>query len=177
LQVESSIAPDSVISVTPPVSSSSNIFMQRVENGGSDDLSIDGSSVPVEFVVNADASDDIILYEVRFVMVVNSLSIDGTSFGSISALTNGVLLTVKSNSIETNIANLQINEDFLSLYSPGGTYLEYAAENDFIVSGMYFGGNTKLYAGSSDFVKITVRDDLSSAAKFKYFTCTVHGKK
>ncbi len=75
----------------------------------------------------------------------------------------------------TTIANVQLTEDFFRLYSPGGVNLDRTGASDILSAGLFLGGAVMLEAGTSDQVKVTVRDDLSSGGLFNYFTVTVHG--
>jgi hypothetical protein len=176
LAVQATIAPGQSVSTTSTPGDLSLVVLDTVKNGGSEDLAVNGSLTPVEFVFNADATNDISLNEVRFVLVANTVKIDGASFGPSSTLPNGVLLEIRSDSNTTSVATVKKTEDFLSSYSPGGTTLDRSGSTDLIVAGFYFGGAAKLKAGTGDFVKVTIRDDLS-AGTYKHLTCTVHGTK
>lgn len=183
LQVESSIAPGSIIgidgdvSITAalPITSLSDIFIQDLKNGGSNNLLVNGSVTPVEFVINADSSNDILIYEIRFVFVADEIKLGENKFGKIDII-NGIKLEIKSNGITTEIVNIVINEDFFKLYSKGGTFIDHSGNKDILTAGIYLSGVGILKAGSSDFIKITIRDTLNISSN-KLFTCTVHGVK
>ena len=153
------------------------VVRSRLKNGSSDDMTVDGSSSPAVFSLLADPTQDIFVSEIRFVLVVNDLKFNGGSFGgSNSPLTNGVKLELRSNSTTVELVNLKVNEDFLSFYSPGGVTIHQAASNDVLVAGLYLGGAARIVAGSGDFLKVTIRDNLGGTA-YNYFTATVHGVK
>jgi len=160
----------------PATTNAAQIYKSQVTNTGSTDLRVNGAGTPVDFDVAADPTNDIWLSEVRFVLVVNPLLAEGGKFGPINALTNGVRIQVRSNGVTTDIGNVKITEDFLAFPSRGGTVVDRTGTNDVITVGYYLGGIIPLVAGSGDFLRVTIRDNLTSV-KFKHFTCTVHGIK
>jgi hypothetical protein len=132
--------------------------------GGAVNMNVDGSVTPVNFEFLADGTDDIFLNELRFVFLPNVLRVDDSSFGSISALTNGVRVAVTSGGVETVLALWKKTSD-LFLTSSGSTPLleTNLSSNDLVVFGIDFGGAVKLVGGSSDKVQVRVQDDLTGA--------------
>jgi len=134
-----------------------------VLNGASDDLAVDGSTTPVAFDYDADSVDDIAVYEVRFIFGAQDIIFDGVSFGPLSALTNGLKLDITfDNGVTFEAANVKTNEDLLMFPSPGNSILNNTGPKDILVMGMFLGGGPILKAGTSDRVRVTVRDDLDS---------------
>jgi hypothetical protein len=175
LQVEAQLAPGASVSVGSTIPDDiGRLFRQKVTNGGSDNLRVNGSVTPVEFTVNADPAKDLAIDEIRFVLTANNIKTNGGNFGPISLLANGLLLEVTSLGVTTTVANVKLTEDFFRLYSPGGVNLDRTGASDILSAGLFFGGAVILEGGTADQIKVTVRDNLSSA-QFNYFTVTVHG--
>lgn len=157
-------------SVAPNPESIRNDF---TKSGAAESLLVDGSVTPVVFTYNADATYDISIQEVKFVLVSNSVTFGSNYFGATSGpLTNGVLVEVISDGNTGTIYNLKQNESFVNFASPGG-FEWVVSSKDMMSSTWLVGGGLKLYAGTSDKVRVTVRDDIDSAGV--YFKCFVKG--
>lgn len=155
----------------------SKIVKDTLQDGGSSNMLVDGSSTPVEFSFDADPTSDIALSELRIVLTANSIPFNGSSFGPISTLTNGILVSVRAQSVTTQIgAAMKINEELLALVSPQGVFFNDTGPATVMSTGLSFGGNVVLDSGSADFVKITIQDDLTSAL-FDHFQATIWGTK
>lgn len=158
-------------SVAPNPDNIKNDYVK--DPGDSDDLRVDGSSSPVEFTYSADPTNDISLLEVKFVLVANSVTFGSDYFGSTSGpLTNGLLVEVTSDGNTGTVEVIKQNEEFVFFASPGG-FDWVVSSKDMIYSTWLVGGGLKLKGGTTDSVKITVRDDLSSCGV--YFKCFVKG--
>lgn len=147
-----------------------------VKTGGgtpSSDLLVDGSVTPVEFSYNADSTHDISIQEIRFTLASNSVTFGSGYFGAASGpLANGLLVQIVSNGNTGTLANLVQNESFVNFASPGG-FTWVVSSKDMLSSAYLIGGGLKLYAGTSDKVLVTVRDDIDSAGV--YLKCFVKG--
>jgi hypothetical protein len=153
------------------------IYTQKLLNGSSSSLLVNGSVTPVVFEVAADADIDIALNELRFVFCSSSIVFDGTKFGQDSALVNGILVELIVNGGDTaTISTIKINENFLEFASTAGinVFTEFSGTNDLITASYSLGGSMRLRAGTSDKVKVTVRDNLT-ATTFKYLQSTLYG--
>ena len=129
-------------------------------------MNVNGSGTPVEFTFPADAAKDIAVSEIRLVMVAAAVKMDGTIFGKNGSLSNGLKLDATSNESTFELANFVINEDFLA--APGRVSTIYdGPTNDQITASFDFGGSLILKAGTSDNVKVTVRDNLTSGGTHK----------
>lgn len=166
----------SSVLISPIPSDPTLIVANKLTNGGSANLLVDGSSVSVDFKYDADATKDIKLSEVRLVFVANSIDFRGTRFGARPELTNGVEIKVKSNGVETTLATLTLNEDFLAFHSPNQIFMEQSGSNDAIAVGYLIGGAIELKAGTDDYLGITIQDDLTHGS-YKYFQATGYGIK
>jgi hypothetical protein len=158
--------------------SSSSLIIEFLKNGGSEDMVVDGDPTPVVFSFSADATDRIYLTAIRIVMSATSFGFDGSKFAKGSGLTNGLLLeAVIDDGIAVTMADIHINEDFARL-------TEFKTEfngvvGDLVVASLLFSANEFLEAGSSDLVKITVRDDFTNVGLYgvSYLTATLYGYK
>lgn len=153
-------------------SSAEAIANDFVKDGSSNtSLLANGSSTPVVYTYPADADHDVSLQEIKFVMASNSITFGNGYFGATSGpLTNGLLIEVVSGGDAGTIANLRQDEDFVNLASPGG-FSWVVSSKDMLSSTYLVGGALKLIHGTSDMVRVTVRDNLSSCAV--YFKCFI----
>ena len=157
-------------SVAPNPESIKNDF---VRYSTSPSLLVDGSVTPVEFAYNADATHDISIQEIGFVVASNSIAFGNGNFGAIGGpLSTGLLVQITAGGNTGTISNLTRNECFVHFASPGG-FQWVVSSKDMLASNYLIGGGLKLKAGTADNVKITVRDDISSAGS--YFQCIVKG--
>lgn len=152
---------------------SGDIRNDFVKNGGNASLLVDGSVTPVEFTYNADATYDIGIQEIHFTLVSNSITFGSDYFGATSGpLTNGLLVQVATGAGTTDLYNLVQNESFVNFASPGG-FQWIVSSKDLLSAAYVIGGGLVLRGGSSDQVKITVRDDIDSAGV--YLKCFIKG--
>ena len=152
---------------------SESIKNQFALNTGSSDLRVDGSTTPVVFTYDADPIHDIALQEIRFTMAANSITFGTGYFGSVSGpLSQGVLVEVLVASGTTELYSLVQNESFVNFSSPGG-FEWVVSSKDMMTSCYVIGGGLVLRANSTDKVRVTVRDNLSSCGT--YFRCFVKG--
>jgi hypothetical protein len=143
------------------------------KNGTESSLLVNGSVTPVEYIYTSDATYDISLQEIKFTMAGNTITFGTNYFGAIiGGLTNGLLLEVICSAGTVELYNFIRNESFVNFASPGG-FEWVVSSKDMMTSDYLIGGGLKLRHGTSDRVKITVRDNLSSAGT--YFKCFVKG--
>jgi hypothetical protein len=155
----------------------SSLVIDRLRNGGSADMVVDGSGAAVSFTFDADGTDDLFLDHLKIVFVPNVIKFKATTFGAMPALTNGVEVSVTSGGTKTVLGLIKISEDFLFL---GGEQLETGlGENDLLTLLIGFGGVVKLDGGSADKVEVKIQDDVTSqgANSTKYFQAEVRSKK
>ena len=142
-------------------------------NGSSPDLLVDRSVTPVEFSYDSDTTYEISLQEIKLVLASNSVTFGNGYFGATSGpLTNGLLIEVISGGVTGTIENLKQNEDFVFFATPGG-FEWVVSSKDMMSSAYLIGGGLKLKAGTTDKVRVTVRDDIDAAGV--YFKCFVKG--
>lgn len=154
----------------PSPTSIKNAF---VENGGSSDLLVDGSTTAVVFTFQAHGTCDTSIQEIKFVMASNAITFGSDKFGAmLGPLSNGLLIEITANAVSGTIATLYQNEDFVNFASPGG-FDWVVSSKDLMASTLAIGGGLNLEAGTGDNVKVSVRDDLTSAGV--YLRCFVKG--
>lgn len=136
------------------------------DSGDSDDMAVDGSTTPVVFTYDADPTDDIEIYEIRFMASVTALKFGGFFF-SLNPLTNGLLFEmVHDDGTETEIGNVKETEEFFMLSGLSGHSEAADWNRDVLLVQLGFGGKPVLKAGTGDKFRITVRDNLDSTAIF-----------
>lgn len=141
--------------------------------GGATSLLVNGSATPVVFTYNCDATYDISVQEVKFVLAANGVTFGTNYFGSVGGpLTNGLLVEIIAGGNTGTVANLKQNEDFVCFASPGG-FEWVVSSKDMMSSNWLVGGGLKLIHGTSDKIQVTVRDNISAAGV--YFKCFVKG--
>ncbi len=176
LQTETALKPGSQISVIEGAAVATDAVIDFLENGGSEDMVVDGSTTPVEFSFTADPSDDITVNEIRIVFVADTINWGAFGKGG-GVLTNGIELQVQLDGAASPTTLFEIfrNEDFMRMNNP---YTEFNGSDDLISASLAFGGIEKLTAGSSDFIKVIIKDNLTSALRnLSYLTATFYGTK
>lgn len=179
LQVEASIKPGSSINIGQSSTDPTLLSVQKVLNGGSSNMRVNGSVTPVVFTVTADPTDDIALSELRFVLSSTSIVFDGISFGQIATLANGILVEITVNNGQfAQLANIKLNEHLLEFATTAGINVatEFSGTNDVLVASYALGGSMKLKAGTGDKINITIRDNIT-AVQFKYLEASVYGQR
>jgi len=167
----------SVDAKTVVVTTQQIIALLEKSGGGANLHDEDGSTTPVPFFYNADASKDIHLQSLSICMSCTSIDLDGTKFASGNFLPNGLLVRATVNDGQTidPITNFTINEDFRRLLMAD---LAQGSVNDNMTGIIQFGGDMVLKAGSSDKIEVVVRDDLTiSQLGLHYLTATLYAIK
>lgn len=134
------------------------------------DMSIDGSSTAVKFVVGGGVVP--IDYTRIILTIVDDGSMDDSKFGGINALAKGVVFRIV-NSYQKTIFNWKTNGD-IKQFAFDGTYQDGVigptGENSFS-SRITFNGQDKhgvvLRIGTGDELQIIIQDDLSALSSFK----------
>ena len=110
--------------------------------------------------------------EILLVFSVENFVLDGESFGSIAKLTNGIKIESNVSSTIVELFNIKQNEDFFRI--PGrAPILNNMGAKEMVYASFLFSGLVRL-TGTSDDMRITIRDDLTSNL-FKYLTATLYG--
>lgn len=137
-------------------------------NGGSSDMTVDGSSTPVEFQNGPGTGKKWFVFSISVVIEDNSINF--SKFGGIPALTNGVDLKVKeAGGSEETIANFKRNGD-VHIFAPN-VRIESAASDILSIHSNIFensGTTFQLKNANNEFVKLVVNDDLTALEIFNF---------
>lgn len=138
-----------------------------IDGGSGNNLRVNGSVTPVDFLINSSATKERFFTSLRFIATGNGIQF--TNFLSKnSALTNGVLVTVRSNDAEVSFPAIKTTEDFASFFSRGTSDFDLfdVAGTDYFRATLSFAAPFQLFKqgtfSTDDFIKVTIRDDLSS---------------
>jgi len=146
---------------------------------GDPDMVVDGSVTPVPYWFPADATDTIRLSELRIVMVAGSFNWDAQFGKGGGLLTNGILFNAIVNGGDTDdLITVYENTDLLRFSGSGGTnvFAEFASTVDVVAISFIFGGKMLLEAGTSDEVRVTIRDSLLGGARdIRQLRATLYG--
>lgn len=127
---------------------------------------VDGSGVPQVFKMAASSTKDWRLYELRFLFTANFVLTDGDHFGPIKTLSNGLHVEMMIDNQTYDMGNVKITEDFFTLVA-GSLPVILQGPKDILVAGIQFENATHsapgvlLRSGSTDEVRVTIRDDLT----------------
>ncbi len=151
-----------------------------VEAGGTGDenMLVDGSVTPVDFNVPAQADTDIFINAMIFRGQGNGIKLNQFfSKAGAGGLTNGVVVTIKSDNIVTTFLPLHTTADFKNRWAAlSGSLASWdlaveasadegvavlAFQNPFIIKVAGAFG-----AGNDDFIRVTIADDLTSGVAF-----------
>ena len=173
LQVEMAVKPGSVIGVTAAAPAAVNSIVTFLRNGGSENMLVNGSVTPVSFTFGADATFDIIPTEIRLVLTAATLNWGNFGKGG-SILTNGVVIDAEvDDGVPITLYTLTRNEGFMRMQEAN---TEFNGASDLILGSIHFSGVERLVAGSTDFVRVTINDDLTAVLRsLNYFTATFYG--
>ena len=153
----------------------SALVLNFLENGGSENMLVDGSITPVAFTSGPTTTDEVwSVRELLLTFSADDFTFDGVSFGPNSALIDGFAVEVIKDSVTTEVFRVYQNEDFLRL--PGRTPLvNNTGPKDILGAALSFQGMV-LNQATSDVLQIRINDDLTST-KFKYLTATLFAVK
>ena len=143
-------------------------IVEFATNGGAGtDLRVDGSVTPVEYYINASPDKERFFTSLRFEALGNGIQF--TNFLSQNgALSNGVLVTIRSNDSEITFPAISATEDFASYFSRGESDFDLfdVSGTDYFRATLSFTAPFQLYKqgtfATDDFIKIAIQDDLSS---------------
>jgi hypothetical protein len=152
----------------------SAFVLEFLEDGGSSDMLVDGSSTPVVFQRGPGTGEVWSLRELLLTFTADDFSFDGDSFGPVSILATGLAIEIVKDSVTTEVFRIFQNEDFIRV--PGRIPLiNNTGPKDVLGAAIVFDGLV-LNQSAGDLVRMTVADDLTSI-KLKYLTATVFAVK
>lgn len=143
----------------------SSFFINSVKFSGSDSMVVDGTS-PKEFTFSASMTQDTYILGLKFVLAANTIAFGSDKFFNQASLFSGVLVETRSNSVTSTLFNVKSNDDIVAFGKVD--VLDLSATDVFGVE-LDLGGSLRLYKNTSDFIKVTIRDNVTSGAYFKMF--------
>ena len=152
-----------------------NAFAEK--SGGGADLRVDGSSTPVDFTFGAlgVGEGDLIVNSIGFAVIASGMTGGSGNFAGKTGFTNGIQILFSDGTTETEIGNLQVNEDLIHFASPGG-YDFWVTSKDQVKSEYAVNGAIVLTENTDDKIIIRVRDDVESQG-LAYMKCMVKAVK
>ncbi len=146
-------------------------------DGGTSAMNVDGSVTPIEFTIDANAAGGKVkvLESFKFYGSDGNIKVGGSNFlGLNSPLTNGILVEItKDGNTTTFKDNIKTTSDFLARLSssPEKTQIIPSSGVDFVQAVFDLVSRNvqlKLEPGTTDQVKVTIRDNLASVSEL-YF--------
>jgi hypothetical protein len=167
------------VNVTPK--ELSDIFIQDATDDGTptgdNDMTVNGSVTPQYFYINASADTDLFIEELLFDGQGNGIKF-GNFLSQNSALTNGVVVTIKSDNIVTTFPLLKTTEDFknkwAALSGSGANFrIDVQAGADEMLAILSFANPFLIRVAGTfstdDYIQIKVQDNLGpSIARFNF---------
>lgn len=155
-------------SVNPVVPADKIIYVPEIlMNGSNASMNVDGSSVNVEFEWAVPASETWYVDQMKLI-IIDAGSTDKDDFGAIAGgITNGLLIEVKANGSVYTYANVKTNIEIAhhfdgDLVSQGEDGTGFLDEDDLYLGIRTFNPPFTLTGSTGDFVKATVRDNLTA---------------
>ena len=148
-------------------------------DGSTKNMNVDGSVTPVVYEF-APSGTDIFFINGVSILILDPGKTEADKFGSITALTNGLQLKVKTNGgTETEITNIQDNTDLTLTFNSDITLSNGAGDNwlndkDWFKGTYQLDPIVQIDANQGDTIKIIVRDDLTEV---KILRVLVHAWK
>ena len=148
----------------------SDLFIQEAMNAGSPNMLVNGSVTPVNFTVNARATNDLFIEHLIFDGQGNGIKF-GQFLSQNISLKNGLEISIKSDDVVTVFPVIKSTEDFknkwASLSGTGDTFrIDVQAGRDELLAIFTFPNPFLLRVAGSfstdDYIKVTVRDNLTS---------------
>lgn len=156
------------------------LFVQKPYSGtpGIVDLNVNGENTPVVFTFPMDTLNDIFINEIKFYGRDNGIQFQNF-LGQNSALTNGILVEIKTNNNIIQLPPIRTTDDFDDVFSFGGSNFDvYFASGDdkftarFLASAFPLRRAGTFGTGNDDYIKITIQDNLNT---INYLQCVVSG--
>lgn len=151
----------------------SDLFIEQASEDGlgvNFDMGVNGSVTPVEFFINASATTDVFIEELRLFGQGNGLQYKGW-LTSNNKLNNGLLIEIKSDNIITTLPLLFNTADIKNKFSLGqgdatGFKLEQASGRDEFLGVFKFANPFIMRVqgtfSTDDYIKVVVQDNLSA---------------
>lgn len=162
--IQNTIADPALTKVSPIPSENLAWEFPTLLNGAVENMGVDGSVVNQIFSFAPVASQIVYVKDLNMYLAdIGALVFD--KFGSSTVLTNGLLIEFQTNGILRTISNLFRNPDISACFHHGGSSSGVTYQGK-----MEFGSLVRLDGDQSDFIRATVRDDLSTNIFIKMTT-------
>ena len=154
----------------------SDLFVEEALNGGSNDMTVNGSGTPVDFTIPAQVEKEIFIEDLILDGQDNGIKF-GQFLGQNSALTNGVEVTIKSDNIETTFPIIYTTEDiknkWAALGGDGANFrIDVQAGADEVLGILRFVNPFIIRAQGTfttdDFIRVRIRDNLTNITRFNF---------
>ena len=146
-------------------------FIEMLQDGGSDEMAVDGSSTPVDFEYTVPASQEVLLS--RAAVFIQDAGPSPTEFGGIAALTNGLLIQVRDGAdqlVKQFGEPIQDNTDFVLLAGTDVVY-ELTTGVDSVSVRWTFSrtsGGDLLQLREGETFRVRVQDDLTGLTSMRW---------
>lgn len=154
----------------------SDLFIEEAKNGGSADMTVNGSGTPVEFSIPAQVGKEIFIEELIFDGQGNGIKF-GKFLNQNSPLTNGVQVEIKSDDVITTFPIITTTEDFknkwAALSGNGANFrIDVQAGADEMLAILSFNNPFLVRAQGTftidDYIKVTINDNLTNVSRFSF---------
>jgi hypothetical protein len=151
---------------------------QKLLNGASNQMAVDGSTTPAEFRLEADPDFDLLVIRIALSALDGSVKIDKW-FSANTALSNGCVLSLKQNNITVIFDTFLNSGDVMEFATEGGAQLENVSAS------VYVKGSHKLESpyiiraqgthglNSDDYISMLIKDDLTFMESFRCIITTI----
>jgi hypothetical protein len=149
-------------------------FEEYAKNGVSIEMAVDGGVTPVEFIVDANATLDLVVTSLSFQAFDGAIKID-TFLGSNNEITNGLIVEIKSEDIVFQFLPIKNTTEFNSLFAFGAGRafdLIFANGDDSLVSifapeSPFVIKKQGTYA-TDDYIKVIIQDDIDAVSRLRF---------
>lgn len=159
------------IQVTP--NTVTDLFEEEALDGGSSDMAVDGT-VPVEFFISAHATKQKVIQFMTFGALDSGIKYD-KFLGRNQKITNGILVEFKSQDNNGSFSSIKSTEDFEDVWARTTRDFRITVQSSTdhvnatkdISQSVIIIDPVGTY-GTDDFIKITIRDDLSQVTSLRF---------
>ena len=155
---------DAIVPGSTPPGDLSSLVVDYLKAGASSEMSVNGSGTPVDFVFNADPTNDIKVASVKLVIMTDDIKWEAGKFANDNVLTNGILWQVTAGGNTVEIANFKLTSDLLGVPFSETQY-HLSGGKDWLTIDLRLNLAVILKAGTADRVRIQVRDNVTSNIK------------
>ncbi len=134
--------------------------VEYLKNGSVFEMNVNGSVSPVLYSYAPAASEIYYLHKICF-MLSDGGGNDLQRFGDLTVVTNGLLLSIRSKGTALDTFNMKDNMDILHAFTRDRSASPLQVAKDLNMGCMYFTPQTMLDNSTGDYVRASVRDNLT----------------